>query len=45
MRTKKNVMPEIAWSQLCCRFTPGYELLFDKGVESGWYDSNNVLQV
>ncbi|KAG2148334.1 hypothetical protein BD769DRAFT_1624766 [Suillus cothurnatus] len=34
MHTKKNIMPEIAWSQLRCRFTPGYELLFDKGVES-----------
>ncbi|KAG1890172.1 hypothetical protein F4604DRAFT_1876780 [Suillus subluteus] len=45
MRTKKNVMPEIAWSQLRCRFTPGYETLLDEGVESGWYDSDNVLQV
>ncbi|KAG1851898.1 hypothetical protein F4604DRAFT_1933836 [Suillus subluteus] len=45
MRTKKNVMPEIAWSQLHHRFTPGYESLLDKGVESGWYNSDNVLQV
>jgi hypothetical protein len=45
MRTKKNVMPEIAWSQLRHRFAPGYETLFDEGIESGWYDSDNVLQV
>ncbi|KAG1800559.1 hypothetical protein EV424DRAFT_1474841 [Suillus variegatus] len=45
MRTKKNVMPEIAWSQLCWRFTPGFENLLDHGVNSGWYDWNNTLQV
>ncbi|KAG1879969.1 hypothetical protein F4604DRAFT_1891662 [Suillus subluteus] len=45
MRMKKNVMPEIAWSQLCRRFTPGFENLLDHGVNSGWYDSNNTLQV
>ncbi|KAG2146989.1 hypothetical protein BD769DRAFT_1660167 [Suillus cothurnatus] len=45
MCSKKNVMPEIAWSQLRRRFTPGYETLLDEGVESGWYDSDNVLQV
>ncbi|KAG1887344.1 hypothetical protein F4604DRAFT_1877761 [Suillus subluteus] len=45
MHTKKNVMPEIAWSQLRRCFTPGYETLLDEGVESGWYDSDNVLQV
>ncbi|KAG1890319.1 hypothetical protein F4604DRAFT_1914866 [Suillus subluteus] len=38
-------MPEIAWSQLRHRFTPGYEALLDEGVKSGWYDSDNVLQV
>ncbi|KAG2136091.1 uncharacterized protein EDB93DRAFT_1091852, partial [Suillus bovinus] len=45
MRSKKNVMPEIAWSQVCHHFTPSYKILLDKGVESGWYDSDNVLQV
>ncbi|KAG2158087.1 uncharacterized protein EDB93DRAFT_1100864 [Suillus bovinus] len=29
MRTKKNVKPEIAWSQLRCWFTPGFETLLD----------------
>ncbi|KAG1876492.1 hypothetical protein DFJ58DRAFT_720957 [Suillus subalutaceus] len=45
MRTKKNVMPKVSWSQLHRRFTPGYETLLDEGVESSWYDSDNVLQV
>ncbi|KAG1786291.1 hypothetical protein EV424DRAFT_1523978 [Suillus variegatus] len=45
MRTKKNIMPEIAWSQLRRRFTPGFESLLDHGVEQDWYDSDNTLQV
>ena len=44
MRLKKNVMPEIAWSQLRRRFTPGFESILDRGVVEGWYDSNNTLQ-
>ncbi|KAG2739150.1 hypothetical protein P692DRAFT_201678111, partial [Suillus brevipes Sb2] len=45
MQTKKNVMPEIAWSQLRRRFTLGFESLLDHGVEQDWYDSDNTLQV
>ncbi|KAG2043746.1 hypothetical protein BDR03DRAFT_850595 [Suillus americanus] len=45
MRMKKNVKPEITWSQLRRRFTPGFKTLLDAGVESGWYDSDNTLQV
>ncbi|KAG2739204.1 hypothetical protein P692DRAFT_20757479, partial [Suillus brevipes Sb2] len=45
MRTKKNVMPEITWSQMRRRFTPGFETLLDRGVTSGWYDTNNTLQL
>ncbi|KAG2344574.1 hypothetical protein BDR05DRAFT_947268 [Suillus weaverae] len=45
MRTKKNVKPEITWSQLQRWFTPGFETLLDEGVQSGWYDSDNTLQV
>jgi hypothetical protein len=45
MRNKKNVMPEITWSQLRRRFTPGFESLLEHGVVSGWYDSNNTLQM
>ncbi|KAG1777542.1 hypothetical protein EV702DRAFT_1179381 [Suillus placidus] len=43
MHTKKNVMPEIAWSQLCRHFTPGFESLLDEGVVSIWYDIDNVF--
>lgn len=45
MQAKKNVMPEIAWLQLCQQFTPGFEVLLQEGVESGWYDPNNTLQL
>ncbi|KAI5985226.1 hypothetical protein F5J12DRAFT_907889 [Pisolithus orientalis] len=45
MHTKKNIKPEIAWSQLRCHFSPGFESLLDMGVDSGWYDPNNMLQL
>ncbi|KAI5999092.1 hypothetical protein EDD15DRAFT_2386441 [Pisolithus albus] len=45
MRTKKNIMPEIAWSQLRRRFSPGFESLLDTGVDAGWYDPDNTLQL
>ncbi|KAG1763416.1 hypothetical protein EV702DRAFT_982891 [Suillus placidus] len=45
MRSKKNVMPEIMWSQMRHCFTPGFEALLDHGVTSGWYDTNNTLQL
>ncbi|KAG0695167.1 hypothetical protein DFH29DRAFT_831334 [Suillus ampliporus] len=45
MRTKKNVMPEITWSQLRHRFTPGFENLLDAGVHNGWYDAGNTLEI
>lgn len=44
MRTKKNVMPEITWSQLRRRFTPGFENYLDSGVDAGWYDCDSTLQ-
>ncbi|KAI6010570.1 hypothetical protein BKA83DRAFT_16275 [Pisolithus microcarpus] len=44
MRTKKNIAPEIAWSQLRCRFSPGFEALLEEGVDAGWYDVDNTLQ-
>jgi hypothetical protein len=44
MHSKKNVMPEITWSQLRRRFTPGFETLLDHGVNEGWYDVGNTLQ-
>ncbi|KIM55944.1 hypothetical protein SCLCIDRAFT_29984 [Scleroderma citrinum Foug A] len=42
---KKNIMPEIAWSQLRQRFSPGFESLLDSGVDAGWYDPDNTLQL
>lgn len=44
MSEKKNVMPEIGWSQLRHRWTPGFEDILDVGVNNGWYDPNNLLQ-
>ncbi|KIJ06201.1 hypothetical protein PAXINDRAFT_92365 [Paxillus involutus ATCC 200175] len=45
MRKKKNIMPEIAWSQLRRRFSPGFEALLEQGTQSGWYDVDNTLQL
>ncbi|KAL4068182.1 hypothetical protein J3A83DRAFT_4096878, partial [Scleroderma citrinum] len=45
MCTKKNIMPEIAWSQLRQQFTPGFEALLETGVDEGWYDSDNTLHL
>ncbi|KAG9310537.1 hypothetical protein JVU11DRAFT_9081 [Chiua virens] len=45
MRSKKNIMPEIAWSQLRRRFAPGFKALLDEGVVEGWYDPHNTLQL
>ncbi|KIK80942.1 hypothetical protein PAXRUDRAFT_157290 [Paxillus rubicundulus Ve08.2h10] len=42
---KKNIMPEIAWSQLHHHFTPRFKALLEQGVEAGWYDINNTLQL
>ncbi|KAJ7635707.1 hypothetical protein DFH06DRAFT_1139252 [Mycena polygramma] len=44
MNEKKNVMPEIGWSQLRHRFTPGFENVLDVGVNNGWYDPSILLQ-
>ncbi|KAJ7745824.1 hypothetical protein DFH07DRAFT_776592 [Mycena maculata] len=44
-REKKNVIPEIGWSQLRHRFTPGFEDILDVGVNNGWYDPDILLEV
>ncbi|CAK5265855.1 unnamed protein product [Mycena citricolor] len=44
MREKKNITPEIAWSQLRRRFTPGFENLLDIGLLEGWYDPKILLE-
>ncbi|KAJ7886446.1 hypothetical protein B0H14DRAFT_3856616 [Mycena olivaceomarginata] len=44
MNEKKNVIPEIGWSQLRRRWTPGFEDILDIGVNNGWYNPSNLLQ-
>ncbi|CAK5283374.1 unnamed protein product [Mycena citricolor] len=44
MRQKKNVMPEITWSQLRRRFTPGFEDILEIGVNNGWYDPGVLIE-
>lgn len=45
MRHRKNVMPEIGWSQLRRRFTPGFEDILEEGVINGWYDMNRPVDL
>jgi hypothetical protein len=45
MRSKKNVKPEIAWSQFRRRFMPGFEKIIQEGVTAGWYDTTCPLDV
>jgi len=44
MRDKQNIKSEINWSIFRRDFTPGFEDLFDHGVNSGWYDVSNALE-
>ncbi|KAJ7650764.1 hypothetical protein FB45DRAFT_820169 [Roridomyces roridus] len=44
MNKTKNVMPEIAWSQLRRRFAPGFEDILDIGVTNGWYEPGNLRE-
>ncbi|CAK5278055.1 unnamed protein product [Mycena citricolor] len=44
MRKKKNIMPEITWSQMRRRFTPGFEDILDVGVNEGWYNPGVLLE-
>ncbi|KAJ7934365.1 hypothetical protein B0H13DRAFT_1591672, partial [Mycena leptocephala] len=44
MNEKKNVMPEIGWSQLRHCWTSGFEGVLDVGVNNGWYDPSDLLQ-
>ncbi|KAJ7133065.1 hypothetical protein C8R44DRAFT_730264 [Mycena epipterygia] len=45
MREKKNVMPETGWSQLQHRFMPDFEDILDVGVNNGWYDPNDLVEL
>ena len=41
--SKKNVKPEIVWSQFRRRFTLGFEKIIQEGVTVGWYDTTRLL--
>ncbi|PPQ93947.1 hypothetical protein CVT25_015839 [Psilocybe cyanescens] len=45
MLKKKNIKPEISWSQMRQRFTPGFEDLLEAGVVNDWYDINCPLDL
>nr|GAT43856.1 predicted protein [Mycena chlorophos] len=44
MKHKKNVYPEIYWSQLRHRWTPGFEKILELNVVNEWYNPGNLLQ-
>ena len=41
---KKNIKAEIGWSQFRAQWAPGFEDLFDFGVNSGFYSPSNPLE-
>lgn len=43
MKEKKNIPPEISWSQLRRRFTLGFENILDEGVHKGWYNIDDTV--
>ena len=44
MRQKKNVVPEIRWSQLQRQWSPGFENVLDRGLHEDWYNSVDPIQ-
>ncbi|KAJ7605177.1 hypothetical protein FB45DRAFT_682230, partial [Roridomyces roridus] len=44
MNDKKNIKPEIAWSQFRQRFAPGFENVLEIRVHKGWYSPGNLLE-
>jgi hypothetical protein len=44
MRNKTNIKSESNWSMLRRDFTPGFENLFDEGVNNGLYDASDALE-
>jgi hypothetical protein len=41
----QNILSEIKWSMFRRDWTPGFEAILDDGVNQGWYDVNNVLEM
>jgi hypothetical protein len=44
MRKKNNIKCEANWSIFRRDFTPGFENIFDEGVNNGLYDVDNPLE-
>ena len=44
MRNKTNIKSESNWSIFRRDFTPGFENLFDEGVNNGLYDASDALE-
>jgi hypothetical protein len=44
MVKKMNIKSEANWSVFRRDFTPGFKSMFEKGVNSGWYDVNKALE-
>ncbi|KAG2124899.1 hypothetical protein DEU56DRAFT_963243 [Suillus clintonianus] len=40
----RNIKPEIFWSQLRCRWTPGFEDILDFGLSAGIYNPDDALE-
>jgi hypothetical protein len=43
-RNKMNIKSEANWSVFRRDFAPGFEDLFESGVNAGYYDVDNVLE-
>jgi hypothetical protein len=41
---KKNIKSEIGWSQLRAQWAPGFEDLFEFGVNAGFYTVSDPLE-
>jgi hypothetical protein len=44
MRDKTNIKSEANWSVFRRDFTPGFETLFDHGVNHGYYNKDDALE-
>jgi hypothetical protein len=44
-REKKNVKPEITWSQTRKRWSPGFEYYLNEGIANHWFDPEDYREV
>ncbi|PBK68632.1 hypothetical protein ARMSODRAFT_887685, partial [Armillaria solidipes] len=45
MHLKKNIPPEISWSQMRRSWAPGFEMLLEEGLRRGIFSPGNPLEV